>query len=47
MIEDDKQAADEAVAKELDGVPADMIDPETSGAENAEAEDGLSDALKR
>jgi molecular chaperone GrpE len=26
MIEDGKQAADEAVAKELDGVPADMID---------------------
>ena len=26
MIEDDKQTVDEAVAKELDGVPADMVD---------------------
>ncbi len=42
MIEDDKQSADGAVAKELDGVPADMIDE----AEETEASDGLSDALK-
>ncbi|MCT2558829.1 nucleotide exchange factor GrpE [Tsuneonella sp. YG55] len=40
MIEDDKQAADEAVAKELDGVPADMIDDE-----GKEEEGSLSDAL--
>ncbi|ANY20868.1 heat shock protein GrpE [Tsuneonella dongtanensis] len=41
MIEDEKQAAEEAKAKELDGVPADMIDD----PEGAEAQDGLSDAL--
>jgi len=42
MIEDDKQAADAAVAKELDGVPADMIDE----AQDAEGTGGeLSDAL--
>jgi molecular chaperone GrpE len=36
MIEDDKQAVDEAVAKELDGVPADMVDEALdSGAEQA------------
>mgnify|MGYP006203121749 FL=1 len=40
MIEDEKQAADEAVAKELDGVPADMIDDQTEGEE-----DNLSEAL--
>lgn len=40
MIEDEKQAADDAVTKELEGVPADMIDaPEDA------AEDGLSEAL--
>ena len=40
MIEDEKQAADEAVAKELDGVPADMIDGEQKAGE-----DHLSEAL--
>lgn len=40
MIEDEKQAADEAVAKELDGVPADMIDEQPEGEE-----DNLSEAL--
>ncbi|MGX7926245.1 nucleotide exchange factor GrpE [Tsuneonella sp. HG094] len=40
MIEDEKQAADEAVAEELDGVPADMID-EADG----KGEDDLGDAL--
>ncbi|GGD93975.1 protein GrpE [Tsuneonella deserti] len=34
MIEDGKQAADEAVAKELDGVPADMIDEAQDAAVN-------------
>lgn len=43
MIDSDKQAAaDEAVAKELDGVPADMLDE----AEDAEAKDDLSTALE-
>ena len=41
MIEDEKQATDEAVAKELDGVPADMIDKPG----NDEGEDSLGDAL--
>ncbi|MGN3973044.1 nucleotide exchange factor GrpE [Tsuneonella sp. SYSU-LHT278] len=40
MIEDEKQAADEAAAKELDGVPADMIDDDGKGEEGS-----LSDAL--
>ena len=46
MIEDGKEAADEAVAKErakeLDGVPADMIDAD----DGAEAKDDLSTALE-
>ncbi len=42
MIEDEKQAVDEAVLKELDGVPADMIED----AEDAEAKDDLSGALE-
>ncbi|WP_120715769.1 nucleotide exchange factor GrpE [Tsuneonella amylolytica] len=46
MIEDNKQAADEAVAKELEGVPADMIDPDATGAEDAEEKDDLSTALE-
>lgn len=41
MIEDGKQAADEAVAKELDGVPADMLDE----AEDAASEGDLGEAL--
>jgi molecular chaperone GrpE len=42
MIADDKQAADDAVAKELDGVPADMLDE----AHDAEAKDDLTTALE-
>lgn len=41
MIEDEKQAADEAVAKELDGVPADMLDE----AQDAAPADDLGEAL--
>lgn len=39
MIEDEKQAADDAVAKELEGVPADMIDEaaDANGGEDAVA----------
>ena len=42
MIEDDKQTADAAVARELDGVPADMID-EAQGA--AEQQTDVNEAL--
>jgi molecular chaperone GrpE len=41
MIEDEKQAADEAVAKELDGVPADMLDE----AQDAAAKEDMGEAL--
>ncbi|MXO73795.1 nucleotide exchange factor GrpE [Altererythrobacter aerius] len=43
MIDEDKRAADDAVAKELDGVPADMID-EAGDAADASGEN-LSEAL--
>jgi molecular chaperone GrpE len=48
MIEDDKQTVDPAVAKELDGVPADMVDEALdSGTEHpGELSDAL-DSLKR
>jgi molecular chaperone GrpE len=41
MIEDDKQAAGAAVARELDGVPADMIDE----AQDAEQKSDVNEAL--
>ena len=41
MIEDKNQTADEAVAKELDGVPADMLDE----AADASAKEDVSEAL--
>jgi len=44
MIEDDKQAVDEAVAKELDGVPADMVDEALAAGQNPS--DGVSEALE-
>ncbi len=46
MIEDEKQAAASAAAKELDGVPADMIDDQPEdGNEGGGGGDALSDAL--
>lgn len=51
MIEDDKQAADAAVARELDGVPADMIDEAQGAAEHSadvnEALDSLRNDLEQ
>ncbi len=51
MIEDEKQAVDEAVAKELDGVPADMIDEAHDAAEQQtdvnEALDSLRNDLEQ
>ena len=41
MIEDGKQTADEAVAKELDGVPAEMIDEAQDAAESVGETDAL------
>lgn len=41
MIEDKNQTADEAVAKELDGVPADMLDE----AQDAGTKEDVSEAL--
>ncbi len=41
MIDEDKRPTDEAAAKELDGVPADMLDE----AQDAEPADDLSDSL--
>ena len=51
MIEDEKQAVDEAVAKELDSVPADMIDEAHDAAEQQtdvnEALDSLRNDLEQ
>ncbi len=48
MIEDDKQTVDEAVAKELEGVPADMVDEALdSGEEQSGSVSEALEALKR